>query len=47
MEYSLNQIDQELNKKQIKRFGKLFEKYKNYDKIDILIELSKKRFIKI
>ena len=43
--YSLNAI-KELNTKESKRFKQLFEKFKDYDKIDILIELSKKRKLK-
>lgn len=40
--YNLEVITQ-LNKKEKKKFQKLFEKFKFYDKLDIIIELSKKR----
>lgn len=42
MIYNLQNI-KKLSKKETKRFLKLFEKFKFYDKIDILIELSKKK----
>ena len=40
--YSLKDVEQ-FTKKESKRFTKLFEKFKFYDKIDILIELSKRK----
>jgi len=43
MIYSLSNLSKELNKKDIRKFCKLIKKYRDYDKIDILIELSKKR----
>lgn len=42
VQYGLNQL-QDLNKKQHIRFLDLHEKYKEYDKIDILIDLSMRR----
>lgn len=40
--YRLQEITN-FTKKEIKRFKNLFEKFKSYDKIDIIIELSKKK----
>ena len=40
--YSL-QVLKQLNKKELKKFTKVFNEFKSYDKIDIIIELSKKR----
>ena len=40
--YSLKAI-KELNKKELKKFTKVFNEFKSYDKIDIIIELSKKK----
>ena len=47
MIYSLDVIQEQLSKKQFAKFKDLLEKYKKYDKVDILIELSKKKRLKL
>jgi hypothetical protein len=42
VKYNL-EIIKELNGKEIKKFLILFEKFKSYDKFDIIIELIKKK----
>ena len=44
---SIEEIKSELTKKQFSRFLKLIERTKGQDKLDVLAQLSKKRFLRI